>query len=58
MCPCEEKEEERTTDHLIFRCTKLRVRNQRNEKIKQIKNTGGNCPTANETLPIVTDRSL
>jgi len=33
MCPYEEEEE--TTDHLIFQCKKLR--NQRNEMIKQIK---------------------
>ena len=50
MCPCKEEEdgEEQTTDHLIFQCDKLR--NQRNEMIKQIKNTGGNWPTTNETL--------
>jgi len=47
MCPSEE-EQQQTTDHLIFRCRKLR--NQRNEMIKQIKNTGGNWPTTNETL--------
>jgi hypothetical protein len=46
MCPCEEKEH--TTDHLIFQCKKLH--NQRNEMIKQIKNTGGNWPMMNETL--------
>ena len=46
MCPCEE--EEQTTDHLIFQCKKLR--NKRNMKIKQIKNTGGNWPTKNATL--------
>ena len=47
MCPCEE--EEQTTDHLIFQCKKLR--NQRNEMIKQIKKTtGSNWPTTNETL--------
>jgi hypothetical protein len=46
MCPCEE--EEQTTDHLIFRCKKLR--NQRIEMIKQIINIGSNCPTTNETL--------
>ena len=43
-----EKEEEQTTDHLIFQCKKLR--NQRNEMIKQIKNTGGSWPKNNETL--------
>jgi len=50
MCPCKEEEggEEQTTDHLIFQFEKLR--NQRNEIIKQIKNTGGNWPTTNETL--------
>jgi hypothetical protein len=46
MCPCEE--EEQTTDHLIFQRKKLRK--QRNEMIKQIKHTGGNWPTTNETL--------
>ena len=46
MCPCEE--EEHTTDHLIFQCKILR--NQRNEMIKQIKNTIGNWPMTNETL--------
>ena len=51
MCPCKEEEEdgeEQTTDHLIFQCEKLR--NQRKEMIKQIKNTGGNWPTTNETF--------
>jgi len=48
MCLCEEDEEEQTTDHLIFQCKKLC--NQRNEMIKQIKNTGGNWPMMNETL--------
>jgi len=48
MCPCEEEVDEQTTDHLIFQCKKLH--NQRNEMIKQIKNTGGNWPTMNETL--------
>ena len=46
MCPCEE--EEQTVDHLIFKCKKLR--NQREEMIRQIKNTGGNWPATNETL--------
>jgi hypothetical protein len=46
MCLCEDKEQ--TVDHLIFKCKKLR--NQRNEMIKQIKNTGGNWPAMNETL--------
>ena len=45
MCPCEEQQ---TTDHLLFLCKKLH--NQRNEMIKQIKNTGGNWPMTNETL--------
>ena len=45
MCPCEE---EQTSDHLIFQCKKLN--NQRNDMIKQIKNTGGDWPTTNETL--------
>jgi len=34
MCPCEE-EKEQTASHLIFQRKKLR--NQRNEMIKQIK---------------------
>jgi len=46
MCPCEE--EEQTVDHLIFNCKKLR--NQTNEMIRQIKNTGGNWPATSETL--------
>jgi len=46
MCPCEE--EEQTVDHLIFKCKKLR--NQRNEMIRQIKNTGGKWPATNGTL--------
>ena len=45
--PCEE-EEEQTVDHLIFKCKKLR--NQRKEMIRQIKNTGGNWPATSETL--------
>jgi len=45
-CPCEE--EEQTVDHLIFKCKKLR--NQRNEMIRQIKNAGGNWSATNETL--------
>jgi len=45
MSPCEE---EQTTDHLIFQCKKWRI--GRNEIIKQIRNTGGNWPTTNETL--------
>ena len=46
VCPCEE--EEQTVDHLIFKCKKLR--NQREEMIRQIRNTGGNWPATNETL--------
>jgi len=46
MCPCEE--EEQTVDHLILKCKKLR--NQREEMIRQIKNTGGNWPATNDTL--------
>ena len=46
MRPCEE--EEQTSDHLIFQCKKLN--NERNDTIKQIKNTGGDWPTTNETL--------
>jgi hypothetical protein len=45
-CPCEE--EEQTTHHLIFHCKILCT--QRNEIIKQIKNTCGNWLTMNETL--------
>ena len=48
MCPFEE--EEQTTDHLLFQFKKLR--NQRNEMIKEIKNIGGNWRTTNETLVI------
>jgi len=47
MCPCKE-EENQTTDHVIIQCEKLR--NQRNEMIKQTKNAGGSWPTTNETL--------
>jgi ribonuclease HI len=47
MCPCEEAEDQ-TTDHLIFRCKKLR--NQRTDMIKKIKTAGGNWPMTNETL--------
>jgi hypothetical protein len=47
MCPCNE-EQQQTTDHFIFHCTKLR--NQKNEMINQIKNAGGTWPTTNETL--------
>ena len=46
MCPCEE--EDQTVDHSIFKCKKLR--NQREEMIRQIKNTGGNWPATSETL--------
>jgi len=46
MCPCEE--EEQTVDHLILKCKKLR--NQREEMIRQIKNTGGNWRATSETL--------
>jgi hypothetical protein len=46
MCLCEE--EEQTVEHLIFRCKKLHK--QRNEMIRQIKNTDGNWPATNETL--------
>jgi len=46
MCRCEE--EKQTTDHLIFQCKKLC--NQRNEMIKQMKNTSGILPMTNETL--------
>jgi ribonuclease HI len=46
MCLCEE--EEQTVEHLILCCKKLN--NQKNEMIRQIKNTGGNWPITNETL--------
>jgi len=46
MCPCEE--EEQTVDNLIFKCKKLR--NQREEMIRQIIITGGNWPATSETL--------
>ena len=46
MCPCEEIEQ--SVDHLLFKCKKLR--NQRKEMIRQIKNTGGNCLAMSETL--------
>jgi hypothetical protein len=45
MCPCEEEEE--STDHLIFKCNKLNK--QREEMIKQIKNTGGTWTPTHET---------
>jgi predicted metalloenzyme YecM len=45
ICLCEVQQ---TTDHFIFQCNKLC--NQRNEKIKQIKNTCGTWPLTNETL--------
>ena len=45
MCPCEE---EQTAAHLIFQCKRLT--NQRNNMIKQIKDTGGDWPTTKETL--------
>jgi hypothetical protein len=44
-CLCEEDEQK--VDHLLFRCKELK---QRNEMIRQIKNTGGNWPTTHETL--------
>ena len=46
MCLYEEAEQ--TTDHSIFQCKKLC--NQRNEMIKQIKNTGRIWPMMNETF--------
>jgi hypothetical protein len=45
MCPCEEEEEEQTSNHLIFQCKRLN--NQRNAMIKQMKTTGGDWPTTN-----------
>ena len=44
--PCEE--EEQTAGHLMFQCK--RVTNQRNNMIKQIKDTGGDWHTTKETL--------
>ena len=46
MCQCEE--EEQTADHFIFQCKRLT--NQRNNMIKQIKDTSGDWPTTEETL--------
>jgi len=46
-CPCAEAED-RTTDHLIFRCKKLRK--QRTEMIKKIKNAGGDWPMTSEKV--------
>jgi hypothetical protein len=46
-CPCEEAEDQ-NTDHLIFRCKKLR--NQRTDMINKIKNAGGDWPMTNEML--------
>jgi hypothetical protein len=54
MCLCEE--EEQTSDHLIFQCKKLNI--QRNDMIKQINNTGGDWPTTNENLLIITYKFL
>ena len=45
-CSCEE--DDQTVDHLLFRCKKLKK--QRNEMIKQIKNAGGNWPPTHETI--------
>jgi hypothetical protein len=42
MCPCEkeqQQQQQQTADHLIFQCKRLT--NQRNNMIKQIKDTGG-----------------
>ena len=47
QCLCEDGEEQ-TTHHLIVQCKKLS--NQRNQMIKQIKNSGGTWPTPNEEL--------
>jgi len=47
MCPCKEEKQE-ITDRLIFQRQKLS--NQRNEMVKQIKNTGGNWPMTIEAL--------
>jgi len=50
-CPCAEAED-RTTDHLIFRCKKLRK--QRTEMIKKIKNAGGDWPMTSEKVVTTT----
>jgi hypothetical protein len=47
MCPCEEAEDQ-TTDHLLFRCKKLR--NHRTDMVKKIKNARGDWPMKKETL--------
>jgi hypothetical protein len=46
-CPCAEAEDQ-TTDNLIFLCKRLR--NQRTEMIKKIKNAGGDWPMTSEKL--------
>jgi hypothetical protein len=46
-CLCAEAENQ-TTDHLIFRCKKLRK--QRTEMIKRIKNAGDDWPMTSEKL--------
>ena len=45
-CSCEE--DDQTVDHLLFSCKKLKK--QRNEMVKQIKNAGGTWPTTHETI--------
>ena len=46
-CPCDGREDQ-TTHHLIVQCTKLTA--QRNDLIKQIKQTGGTWPMTNAKL--------
>ena len=46
-CPCDDREDQ-TTQHIIVQCTKLTA--QRNELIKQIKQTGGTWPMTNAKL--------
>ena len=45
QCPFED--EEQTIDHLIFKCKIMR--NQRNEKIRNMKENVGNWPSKDET---------
>ena len=46
MCVC--NEEEQTVDHLIYHCGKLRE--QRNQMIRDIRNSGGAWPTTNDQI--------
>jgi len=46
MCPCDE--EEKISEYSKFQCKELN--NQRNDTIRQIKNTGCDWTTTNETI--------